>query len=255
MPDQLTLSQLVRQACDMFAPADSSSRYYTAALHHAQAFRRELITNSARMLKTEYLDLGDDRSVALPDDYAEYRMLGITFPGWAGVRNLVYNDRLSLLPGENTPPYFGQAPADAPDFLTPPTSYECAQARYGLLDADSDGYCGFGGPWYAGEFRIDHDQHRIICSSRVPGNARLVLEYQSFAAADGQDIAVDPMAHSWGLNHILEGLNAQKKDWGAAAYYGDKAKTEKARYKAATSNFSLGNAQQANHVAAAGRWK
>ena len=101
----LTLDQLISEAIELFAPADAPTRYYSAALSHAHAFRRELIAGTNRQMKTEYLELGDDRTVDLPEDYVEYTMLGLTFPGWGGaVRNLVYNGALSLRPGDNERP-------------------------------------------------------------------------------------------------------------------------------------------------------
>lgn len=245
-PPLLTLDQLITDACEIFAPADAPTRYYLAALPHAQAFRRELIAGTNRQLKTAYLELGLDRSVALPEDYVEYTMLGLQLPGWGVTRNLIYNASISGLPLPEPQP-FGIV-----DYLTPPTTYECEQARYGLL---ADGYCGYGiGSWNA-EFRIDREEGRIICNSRVPSDALLVLEYYGFGAKDGEDIAIDPLAHSWGIQYILEKLSAQKKDWSAVQYHKAEALKERQKYKDRTRNFSLEGAMQVKQQAAAQRWK
>lgn len=254
MGDQLTLSALIKQACDIFAPADASTRYYTAALHHAQAFRRELISGTNRELKTEELQLGDDRTVDLPDDYAEYRMIGMRLPGWGGVRNLAYNSVISLIPGENIAPNWSSA-SQVPDYLIAPTSNECSQALYGSVDDGYTGYCGFGVPCWEGEFRIDRQQHRLICNSRVPAEAIIVLEYHSFGAPDGKDIPIDAFAHSWGINYILWKLYLQKKDIQMAREYERLTGIEKAKHTRRTSPLSLEGIQNANHNAAAQRWK
>lgn len=245
----LTLDQLISEACEQFAPADAPTRYYTAALSHAQAFRRELLAGSHRELKTVYLEVGDDYSADLPADYVEYTMLGLQLPGSAVTRNLIYNSRLSLLP----PTFRAASPAGS--FLDPLDSDECEQACYGLLDAGYDGYCGFGYPHFSQEFRIDRATGRVICNSLVPPLSLLALEYYGFGAKEGEDIALDPLAHSWGIHYVLERLNAQKKDWNAVAYHKEKVQEERAKYKNRTRAFSLDGALQAKHRAAAQRWK
>lgn len=249
MPAQLTLDQLIEEACQQFAPADAPTRYYTAAIPHANAFRRELIAGTGRELRTAYLELGQDRCADLPDDYVEYTMLGLQLPGWGTVRNLIYNGSLS----KATAPHATRQ--DTQDFLTPPTTYECEQARHGLLDDGYDGYCGFGYPGFSQEFRIDREEGRIICNSRVPADALLVLEYYGFGAKDGEDIAIDPLAHSWGINYILWKLHLQKQNLAMARELERLTLTEKTKYTNRTRNFSLAGATQAKQQASAQRWK
>ena len=213
----LTLRALIQQACGIFAPADNSSRYFTAALHHAQAFRRELIAGNGRELRTAYLDLGTDRTVDLPDDCVEYESVGLLLDGADVIYPLAYNAALSKLPTAG--------------YLPPLDTY------------------------WAPEFRIDRENHRLVCSSLVPDTAQLVMEYIGFGACVGKDIAIDPLAHSWGIQFILQGLNAQKKDWQAVAYHKGEALKEKVLYKDRIRNFSLTGAMQVKHEAAAQRWK
>lgn len=243
----LTLDQLITEACEIFAPADAPTRYYAAALTHAAAFRRAYSRKNAATVRTAYLQVGDDRTVNLPEDYANWRMLGLTFPGWASVRNLTYNAAipLAIIPA---------APTAAIDYLEPPTGAESV-AAYGSIDADTEAYCGFGRPVYAAEFRIDEERGRIVCSSRLPESAVLVLEYVSFDATDGEDIAIDAMAHDWGVNFILEKLYAQKKDWNTVAYYQRQANSALLKYREDKRTFSVGNVQRAKHNAARQRWK
>ena len=235
-------------ACEVFAPTDAPTRYYTAALSHAAAFRREYLRKNPSTLRTVYLQPAADRTVSLPADYANWQMLGVTFPGWSSVRNLVYNGKLSLLtfdPNDTTP-----------NFLTPPGSADSGRV-YGALDADSPGeaYLGFGSPVHANEFRIDAPNNRIVCSSRLPDSALLVLEYYGFGAEEGADIVLDPLAHDWAKNFIIERLFAQKKDWNSVEYY--KAATRKAHalYVEDRRTFGVGNVYNAKHRAAAQRWK
>lgn len=244
----LTLDQVIIDACEVFAPADAPTRYYTAALSHAAAFRRLYLRKNPTTLRTVYLQPAADRTVALPDDYANWQMLGVTFPGWSSVRNLTYNGKLSLLTFD---------PLDTtPDFLTPPTSAESGRV-YGALDADapSESYLGFGAPVHANEFRIDAPNSRIVCSSRLPDSALLVLEYYGFGSEEGADIALDPLAHDWAKNFIIERLFAQKKDWNSVAYYKAEALKAHNLYVEDRRTFGLGNVLNVKRAAAAQRWK
>lgn len=242
----LTLDQLITEACEIFAPADAPTRYYTAALSHAAAFRRAYSRSSTAAIRTAYLQVADDRTVDLPDDYANWKMIGLTCPGWGSIRNLSYNGNLPL--------NIAAASGAPDDYLTPPTVAETG-CCYGSLDADTEAYCGFGSPVHANEFRIDEEGGRIVCSSRLPGDAVLVLEYYGFGAPGGVDITIDAIAHDWALNFLLEKLYAQKKDWNTVTYY--KAEAEKARLKYAEDKrtFGVGNVLRAKHNAARQRWK
>lgn len=240
----LTLDQLITEACEIFAPADAPTRYYSAALSHAAAFRRAYSRNNPATIRTAYLQVADDRTVDLPDDYANWKMLGLTFPGWGAIRNLVYNGSLPLAVAAGAPD----------DYLEPPTESELV-ARYGSIDADTDGYCGFGHPGHANEFRFDEEHGRIVCSSRVPTDAVLVLEYYGFDAPAGQDIAIEAIAHDWALNFLLEKLFAQKKDWNTVNYYKGEAEKARLKYKEDKRTFGVDNVLHAKHTAARQRWK
>ena len=81
----LTLDQVIIDACEVFAPADAPTRYYTAALSHAAAFRRLYLRKNPTTLRTVYLQPAADRTVALPEDYAN---------DWVGVHfGFEYSDR------------------------------------------------------------------------------------------------------------------------------------------------------------------
>lgn len=214
----LTLDQLITEACEQFAPADAPTRYYTAALPHAQAFRRELISSTSRETITALLQVGPDRTAALPDNYVEYERLGA-----------LSDDEQSVYP---------LSCGDTRAYTTAPISIVYPHDWMRI-----------------GHFQIDPKQGVVTCNSLVPTDTILVLEYKSFGAADGEDIAIDPLAHSWGISFILERLHAQKKDWNAVAYHKGEAVKEKDKYKARTRTFSLVGAMQAKHMAAAQRWK
>lgn len=244
----LSLDQVIIEACEIFAPADAPTRYYTAALSHAASFRKLYQRKNATTLRTVYLKADANRTVELPADYANWQMLGVTFPGWSSVRNLNYNGKLSLLTFD---------PSDTtPDFLTPPTSAESDQS-YGSIDADSpsEHYLGFGAPVHADEFRIDPEHQRIVCSSRLPDSALLVLEYYGFGAEDGADIMLDPLAHEWAKNYIIERLFVQKKDWNSVAYYKAEALKAHSMYVEDRRTFGIGNVLNTKRAAAAQRWK
>lgn len=248
----LTLDQLIVEACEIFAPADAPTRYHQAALTHAHAFRRAYIKNNPQELKTAYIQLASDRTAELPEDYGQWTMLGLTFPGWGVIRNLIYN---SSIPLANLSADFSAFATPTVDYLTPPTTYECEQARHGLLDDGYEGYCGFGVPGYVDGFRIDHENHRIVCNSRVPESALLVLEYYGFAAADGEDISIDPLAWDWGQAFIIERLHAQKKDWASVNYWKAEVTKFREKYRSDKSTFTGGSAMKTNHEIAGQKWK
>lgn len=216
----LTLGQLITEACELFDPAGQPTRYFSSALKHGEAFRRKLITGTHREDRTDYLEVGGDRTAELPSDFVKYTRLGV-----------LSDDELTIYPLL----YDGSVPASGRTILQP---------------AD------FPHEWmHLGGFRIDQQTHRIVCNSLVPEHTVLVLDYKTFGATVGEDIAIDPLAQSWGQKFILTELYKQKKDWASATTYAKDCMQEHELYKQAIRNFSLAQVKRVNHKAAGQRWK
>lgn len=218
---QLFLSDLITEACELFAPTDAPTHYFTAAQKHALAFRRKLIGGTSRENRTQVLELGNDRTVDLPDDYVQYERLGVLSENQQYVHTLAYAD-ISPMPVANV--------------KIDPSCWPHDWMRFG-------------------GFKIDNAKRQIICNSLVPQNTLLVLEYKCYGAAFGEDIPIDPLAHSWGVKYILAELHGQKKDWVSAREVAKDREREFALYKQAISNFSLTGAMQVKHQTAAQLWK
>ena len=216
----LTVGQIIVEACELFSESDAPTRYHGAARKHALAARRKLIGSTARENKFALLEVGNDRTVDLPWDYVEYSALGVLSDNGQFTIPLIYG---------NVPPGAGRS------IITP---------------------AAFPHDWMRnGGFQIDLAKRRVVCNSLVPENTLLVLDYKSYAAEEGDDIAIDPLAHSWAVKYVLAELYNQKQNWQAAA------KAEAARdllwtdYKRAIRNFSLAGAMQAKHETAMQNWK
>ncbi len=215
----LTLDQLIVEACEQFAPTDAPTRYHAAALPYAKAFRRKLITSTSRENRAGLLEIGNDRTADLPDDYVEYVRLGVLSDDGQAIYTLAYAD-------------------------------------VGLPGAPALNAAAYPHDWMGeGGFRIDLATRRVVCNSLVPEHTLLVLEYKSFSAKDGEDIAIDPLAHTWGVKYILAELHNQKQNWQAAAKAEQARDTEFRLYEQAIRNFTLAGVRHINHRAAAQLWK
>jgi hypothetical protein len=217
---QLTLDTVITEACELFAPNDAPTRYFDAALKHAKAFRRELIGSTNQENKHELLEVGNDRTADLPDDYAGWVRLGVLSADEQHIYPLLYSN--DVLPTQRS----SFRAADLPDY------------------------------WMQhGGFSVEPSTHRIVCNSLVPEGTVLVLEYKSLAAEMGEDIAIDPLSHTWAVQYILRELHKQRKDWQSAAEAEKDCLKANHLYKQAVRNFSLTDAMHIKHVAAAQLWK
>jgi hypothetical protein len=216
----LTLDMLISEACELFAPNDAPTRYYDAGMKHAKAFRRELIQTTSRENRTAFLEIGNDRTAALPDDYVQYARLGVLSDDEQSIYPLIYSDDIPLTERSTYPS----------------SAWPCEWMR-------------------TGGFRIDNETRRVVCNSLVPQFTILVLDYKAFGAETGEDIAIDPLCHTWAVQYILRELHKQKKDWQSAGEAERDMNRAKALYKQSVRDFTLAGAMQIRHETAAQRWK
>ncbi|TGE29809.1 hypothetical protein [Hymenobacter metallicola] len=228
---------------------DAPAHYYAQMLPHVFDFWVGYVSDTGRENRTVELAILPDRTAVLPDDYDNYVMVGVRNGDY--VRNLTYNGSLTNLPPSYEPFLQGSL---AEEVVAVPEA-EGVVPRVGLRHA----YLGWPGgelygegyPGYGQEFKIDGPGRRIICSTEVPQDRTLILQYHAFSTVGNEGWVINPL---WdkplSLYLTWQFYLYVKKDLGAAREFErlyHKAK-DKAEDRSSTFSITDAYAAQANHA-------
>lgn len=201
-----TLDSVIHQTLNLLEEP-SPQRHYGKLLGLANKWLNETNAAGARP-KTILLDVGPDRTAALPPDYVDYLSLGRMVGN--KVRNLAFNPALSL---------FDVEPFVEPPSLDLEVDESWPRWQYpGLLHLGQPVY-GYGYGEYREDFTVDTTERVIRLGSLFYPSEPLILCYQSNARTPGQATPIHESEQSQLIAYLLWWFYLTKKEAGLAAQF------------------------------------